>query len=103
MSDAQRKLEQELQRVAAAFAARLPERMALLASLWEAYAAGGDGAALQKELHRLRGTAASYAYATLAQQLRLAEELLKQDRREALLALMPDILARAWTQDGQLY
>jgi hypothetical protein len=104
MPERQQRLERELQRVAAQFAARLPERLALLAKLWDAHVAGEDGApqALQRELHRLRGTAASYGYAALARQLRVAEDLLTGGAQAAeLSAAMATVLEQQWLQDEE--
>lgn len=104
MSESDDRLAQALQKVAAAFDARLPERMRQLGALRDAWQRGEAGAeaALQRELHRLRGTAASYGYQALSRQLREAEQLLQQDARDALRAAMEDLLARPWQRDTPL-
>ncbi|GIZ52324.1 Hpt domain-containing protein [Noviherbaspirillum aridicola] len=104
MSDAGRRLEEALQKVAAAFDARLPERLRQLESLWHAYEDGGaDSAeALRRELHRLRGTASSYGYRALSQQLREAEDQLREVARPALRASMRQVFDRRWERDAPL-
>lgn len=104
MSDAAQRLNDELQKVAAAFDARLPGRLQQLAALWEACEAGGTDSRdrLQRELHRLRGTAASYGYQALSQRLREAEDQLKQDASPALRDNLQQVFSQRWERDTPL-
>lgn len=104
MSGPDQRLEEALRKVAAVFDTRLPDRLRLLEDLWRAFEDEGAARAepLRRELHRLRGTAASYGYQALAQRLRAAEDLLRQDARAALRDDMAQLFARRWERDSPL-
>lgn len=110
MSDAAQRLADELQKVAAAFDARLPQRLQALEALWQAFETGEPDSAepLRRELHRLRGTAASYGYQALSHCLRNAEERLTRldqanpDGRAALQSDMREAFTRRWERDTPL-